>query len=330
MNPLPVPVGAGELLAAAALGCLVTVAFGAVMLPVLRRLRVAQVVREQGPQSHLGKSGTPTMGGVIFLLPAVAVGGFFAPTTPRLLALVAVAVGFAILGAVDDYLKVVRRRPLGIRARHKLAGQVTLGLILAAVAQLSGLGTHVDAPFRLGRFELGALYPALVVLVLIATSNAVNITDGVDGLAAGAAAIAFTGYAWIALARQQGELAVFALALAGSLAGFLFYNAHPARVFMGDTGSLALGGALGALAVLTKTELLLPIVGALFVLETLSVIVQVAYFRLTGGRRLLRMSPLHHHFELGGWSEPRVAAALWAVSFAGTVAGLLALRTLGG
>lgn len=325
-----VPVGAGELVAAAVLSALGAAGMGILALPVLQQLRLGQAVRPEGPSTHWGKAGTPTMGGVIFLVPAVLVGGFFAPTTLRLLALVAVTLGFALLGALDDYLKAVRRHPVGLKARHKLAAQASLGLLLAAAAQWSGLGTYVDLPFGLGRYELGPLYPALVVLVLSGAANAVNLTDGVDGLAAGASAIALCGYAWIALARQQGELAVWSLALAGALAGFLLYNAHPARVFMGDSGSLALGGALGALAVLTKTELLLPLVGLLFVVETLSVMAQVTYFRLTGGRRLLRMSPLHHHLELGGWPEPRVAAAFWALSLAGTVAGVWALRTLGG
>lgn len=330
MNPLPVPVGAGELVAAAAAGFLGAAVLGVLLLPALRRLKLGQVVRAEGPARHLAKSGTPTMGGVIFLVPAVLAGGFFAPTTARLVALAVVTLGFAALGFLDDYLKTTRRRPLGLMARHKLAGQAVLGLGLAATVQLSGLGTHLDLPFGLGRWELGAAYPALVVLILVAAANAVNLTDGLDGLAAGATAIAFTGYAWIAMARQQGDLAVFAVALAGALAGFLVHNAHPARVIMGDTGSLALGGALGALAVLTKTELLLPLVGLLFVVETLSVMLQVGYFRLTGGRRLFRMSPLHHHFELLGWPEPRVVAAFWIVAFMGTVLGLVALRTLGG
>lgn len=330
MNPLPVAVGTVELAAAAVAGFLGAAALGALVLPLLQRLKLGQVVRPQGPARHLVKSGTPTMGGVIFLVPAALSAGFFAPTTGRLLALVAVTLGFALLGWLDDYFKTTRRRPLGILARHKLAGQAVLGLGLAAAAQLSGLGTHVDVPFGLGRYELGAAYPALAVLVLISSANAVNITDGLDGLAAGSTAIALAGYAWVALARQQGDLAVFALALAGGLAGFLLYNAHPARVIMGDTGSMALGGALGGLAVLTKTELLLPLVGLLFVIETLSVVLQVTYFRLTGGRRLFRMSPLHHHFELVGWPEPRVVAAFWLVAFAGTVAGLAALRSLGG
>lgn len=303
---------------------------GPVFLPLLRRLRVGQVIRDQGPARHQAKAGVPTMGGILFLV-ALAVGvALFAEFTPALLAALAVTYGFGLTGFTDDYIKVVMQRPLGLRARHKLMAQLVLGLLLGFFALHQGLGSWVAIPFTKIVIDLGLFYVPFVVVVITGASNAVNITDGLDGLAGGASVIALSFYFFVSYVQGQTDLAIFAIALAGGTAGFLFFNIHPAKAFMGDTGSLALGGALGALAVLTKTELILPLVAGLFVIEAASVIVQVIYFRLTGGQRLLRMSPLHHHFELVGWPEQRVVTVFWVVALVCGALGLLAFMSLGG
>lgn len=303
---------------------------GPVLIPYLRRLRIGQTIRTDGPASHLGKAGTPTMGGLMFIAAtAIAVLGW-GQASPPLLVWLLVTLAFCVLGFADDYLKVVRKQPLGLRARQKLIGQILIGLGLYGVVTLMDLGTWVRVPLLQTTLELGAWYAPFVVLLLMATSNAVNLTDGLDGLAAGASVIAFSVYVFIAAAFGHADLAIAAASIAGGCAAFLFFNAHPAQVMMGDTGSMALGAALGSLAVLTKTELLLPIVGGLFVIEALSVIVQVLYFRLTNGRRLLRMSPLHHHFELSGWSEPRVVVTFWAVGVGFAACALISFRGFGG
>lgn len=305
---------------------------GQILIPLLRRLKAGQVVRTEGPRTHLAKAGTPVMGGLIFAIPAVLFTLALAPREPSLLVPVlvalAVALGHGLIGLADDYLKVVLHRPLGLKAREKLLGQVLLALGLAwAAADLLGLGTDVRVPFTGAALPLGSWYYVLIVLVVLGTGNAVNLTDGADGLLAGSAVAVFGFYSVVALLRGQGGLAILSAAIgAGSLA-FLYYNRHPAQVFMGDVGSLFLGGALAALAVLTRTELLLPVAGVLYVVETLSVILQVASFRLTG-KRILRMSPLHHHFELAGWPEPAVVRRLWLASVVGVALAWLGLGAM--
>ncbi|MCL8206930.1 MAG: phospho-N-acetylmuramoyl-pentapeptide-transferase [Actinomycetia bacterium] len=285
---------------------------GWVLIPWLRRLKVGQVVREVGPQSHLSKQGTPTMGGLLFVLPAAA---FTLLTFPRSAAawdLAGLLLAYAAIGFADDYLKVVKRRPLGLRARQKLAFQFLAAGIFTWQAMRLGAADVLKVPWD-GWWHPGVWFVPLALLAIVGSSNAVNETDGLDGLAGGAAVIALVFFA--AYAGRVGDPVAlfFAAVLAAGVVGFLRYNWHPAAVFMGDTGSLALGAALAGLAVLTRSTLLLPVVGGLFVLETLSVIVQVAAFRAFG-RRVLRMSPLHHHFELAGWPEARVVTTFWAVA----------------
>lgn len=308
---------------------------GPVVIPSLRKLKLGQRVRDDGPVTHRAKEGTPTMGGVLIMggvLPTVLFFGRLAATErlnpgrmELLLPLVVVCAGYALVGFADDFIKVVRRRSLGLRARHKLLWQVLLAGVLTAAVQHLDLGTHVIVPYVLRSYELGSLgYSLLGCLVVVGTANAVNLTDGLDGLAAGTCAVAFGVYWLIAVAARRSELAVFAAAFAGACLGFLKYNFHPARVFMGDTGSLALGSALGGLALLTKTELVLPVLGGVFVVETLSVIMQVLSFRLTG-KRVLKMSPLHHHFELCGIPEKRVVLGFYAASLFCAIAALVGL-----
>lgn len=303
---------------------------GPIFIPLLRRLKVGQTIRSQGPARHQVKAGTPTMGGLMFVGAATVATLAFTEPTAELWLLLGLFLTLGGLGFADDYLKVVKRRSLGLRARSKVVVQVAAGLIFFAAITSEGFGTWLQVPFTGITFDLGPWYALFVVLVIMGATNAVNLTDGLDGLAAGSSVISLAFFLLVALMKGQEDLAVFAVSLGAALAAFLFFNAHPAQVIMGDVGSLAIGAALAGLAVLTKTELLLPIAGGLFVIEALSVIVQVGYFRVTGGKRLLKMSPLHHHFELSGWSEPRVVSAFWSLSVLFAALALMGLRGLDG
>lgn len=292
----------------------------------MRSLQYGQQIREDGPGRHSEKAGTPTMGGTVFILTALLVSipaGMFSPV---LLTAVLVILGCGLIGFFDDYLKVAHHRSLGLKARSKIAAQIIIALILILLLQLTGLySTGLKIPFTMIVIDIGLFYPLLIFLLITASTNSVNLTDGLDGLAAGVSAIGLFAYAYIANLSGQSELSILAASLAAACLGFLVYNRHPARLFMGDAGSLALGGAFAAMAVLTKTELLLIIIGLVFVIEALSVIAQVISFQLTG-RRILLMSPLHHHFELKGWSEWRVVAAFWVGSFLSAILGVIAYR----
>ncbi len=289
-------------------------------IPMLQRLKIGQHVRDVGPQQHLSKAGTPTMGGVIFLAAAVLAGLVFIREWQGF-AVLLVALAFAAIGFADDYLKVVLARPLGLKARYKLTGQVIVSLLFFLVIWREGVDLSLTVP-GWGEIYLGMLYPLLMLLVLIGSVNAVNLSDGVDGLAAGLGIVTLVAGTVVALVQQQTGVALAAVGLIGALLGFLRFNFNPARVFMGDTGSLAIGGAVAAIAVLTGTELLLLLFGGVFVIETVSVIIQVLYFRATGGRRVFRMAPIHHHFELLGWSERRVCGWFWLTQSALAAVGL--------
>jgi phospho-N-acetylmuramoyl-pentapeptide-transferase len=320
-------------------------AFGPPMIGWLRRVKLGQKIRKEGPQGHLSKAGTPTMGGLLIVtaivVPTLLWGNFHSRDV--WLALLA-TVWLGAIGFLDDYLRVVKDYPNGLLGRYKLVGQVALGIVIGLVlviwpgpSALSPTVTHV--PFLKFRVvDFGVLFIPFVILVITGSSNAVNLTDGLDGLASGLVAIAavafagmcyvtghlkFSEYLNITYLRSAGELTVFCAAVLGAALGFLWYNCHPADVFMGDTGSLALGGALATVAVLIKRELWLIIVGGVFVAEALSVMIQVASFK-TRGKRVFRMSPLHHHFELGGWAESRVVLRFYIV---GALLALLSLST---
>lgn len=304
----------------AALICLL---LGPVLIPLLRRLKFGQWVRDDGPRRHLSKAGTPTMGGLMFLVGIAVAALLWAPRDAELFTVLLVALGYGLIGFIDDFIKVVKKRPLGLRAREKLSGQIGLGFLLGATAVWGlGRGTAVAIPFSNITLELGGWYLLFALLVLVSAGNAVNLTDGLDGLAAGTVFWAAVAYVFIAMGLGKTSLACFAAAVAGGCGGFLFYNRFPARVFMGDTGSLALGGALGALAVLTGTELGFLVIGGVFVLETLSVIIQVISYQTTR-RRVFLMSPLHHHFELAGWPEPQVVRMFWIMAFIFAVLGVI-------
>lgn len=312
-----------------AVSLVVTLLLGPIIIPLLRGLKFGQNIRSDGPSRHMSKAGTPTMGGVMFIAGTVAGGFLLGRGQSDGIIVLLMILGYGFIGFLDDYLKVVLKRSLGLRAREKLLGQILLAAGLAFWV-VNGLdrGTDLILPFS-GYFTLGGVHVnlgwwpflAFTVIVVVSTANAVNLTDGLDGLATGISMIVALTLMLIALVILKDGVAVSMAALAGGCFGFLFYNRHPAKVFMGDTGSLALGGGLGAAAVITGSELFLLIIGGIFVLETLSVIIQVISFQTTG-RRLFRMSPLHHHFELGGWSENRVVFTFWAATLIFAILGL--------
>jgi len=306
-----------------------TVLFGPIVIPILNKLRLGQYVRWDGPAGHFKKAGTPTMGGIIFILPLILVTVAFAGESVQALTAATVTLGYGTIGFVDDFIKIVLKRPLGLKARYKLSGQIILALILAGFAVFYlNRGTVVNIPVINIQLDFGLLYFPFVLLVLVGSTNAVNLTDGLDGLAAGITLFVAMGYIFISLVVGKPDLAIFSAALAGACLGFLVFNFHPAKVFMGDTGSLALGAAVASLAVLTGTELILPIIGGVYVIETLSVIIQVASFRLTG-KRVFLMSPLHHHFELAGWEEEKVVISFWMVAALFSILGIISLYNFG-
>ncbi|MBS4189128.1 phospho-N-acetylmuramoyl-pentapeptide-transferase [Bacillus sp. FJAT-49705] len=307
------------------MGFLVTVLLSPIFIPFLRRLKFGQSIREEGPKSHLKKSGTPTMGGIMILLSItittlIMTSKFSEPTVKTYLLLL-VTLGFGLLGFLDDFIKVAMKRNLGLTSIQKLVGQIIISIIFYFVFQQNDFSTVIHIPFTDFSYDLGWMYVFFIIFWLVGFSNAVNLTDGLDGLLSGTAAIAFGAFAVLAWNLSQFEISIFSVAVTGALLGFLVFNAHPAKVFMGDTGSLALGGAIATIAILTKLEIILIIIGGVFVIETLSVILQVISFKTTG-KRIFKMSPLHHHYELVGWSEWRVVVTFWAVGLLCAILGI--------
>jgi phospho-N-acetylmuramoyl-pentapeptide-transferase len=335
--------------AAASLTALVlSLLLGPLLIRKLREFQIGQVIRQEGPATHRTKAGTPTMGGLLILTAAIVPTMLWADlTNPFVWIAVLATSAFGIIGFVDDYLKIVRRSHHGLKPRYKMAWQIVVGigvglsLMVLAAEEPALYNTRLIFPF-FKRFipDLGWVYVPFAVLVLVGATNAVNLTDGLDGLAISVfavAAAAFTALAYVSthfefaqylqlvkLRSEAAELTIFCGALVGASLGFLWWNCHPADVFMGDVGSLALGGALGTVALLIKQEFLLAIVGGVFVIEALSVIIQVSSFKMTG-RRVFRMAPLHHHFELIGWSEPKV---IWRFLIIAIIFALFSLTTL--
>jgi phospho-N-acetylmuramoyl-pentapeptide-transferase len=293
----------------------VAAALSPLAIAVLRRHGYRQRVRDDGPQSHLNKQGTPTMGGIVIIVAFVAAVAVSQPLIGAVggavTLVIGLTVGFGLVGLADDWAIIKHQRSLGLRAREKLALQFVLAAgFLYLLRRLGFVNLVVLVPFGDALLRLGWWYYPAAAVFIVLTSNSINLTDGLDGLAAGLAAIAGVSLGALAIARGEPAMSAAVFALAGACVGFLWYNAHPARVFMGDTGALALGAALAGAAIAVKAELLLLIIGVIFYLEALSVIVQVAAFRLTA-KRVLRMSPLHHHLELSGWPEPRIVARMW-------------------
>ncbi|NLZ38645.1 MAG: phospho-N-acetylmuramoyl-pentapeptide-transferase [Firmicutes bacterium] len=306
---------------------LVGIVLAPFFISFVRRLALGQQIREEGPRKHLKKAGTPTMGGIIFLTAFAPAVWLFAPKSPELYLVIFLMLGNGLIGFIDDFLKVVRKQSLGLRARDKLLGQFIVVILFYLGWRTLGQTTVLTVPFTNYTIDLGILYLPFLLFFILGYTNAVNLTDGVDGLAGGTAVLALLAYLFIAVQQQNMSLAQFAAAMLGAVFAFLVFNLHPAKVFMGDVGSLALGAVLAGLAILTKTELYLLIIGGVFVVETLSVIIQVIVFQSTG-KRVFRMSPLHHHYELGGYSEWRVVTGFWTLGFILAVIGLLQLGAL--
>lgn len=282
---------------------------GPILIPILHKLKFGQSIREEGPESHQKKAGTATMGGIIFIISSMVSMIILVrkPSDEAMFALYAF-LAFGFIGFIDDFLKIVNKRNLGLRAYQKmlLLLIVSYGFGYYA-ANNPAIGTSIILPFTGKSFNLGYYYIPFIIVYFTATTNAVNLTDGLDGLATSITILVMTFFVIISYNMGYYTLSVFCSVIAGSLLGFLRYNAFPAQVFMGDTGSLALGGAVAAVAMILKLPLLIIIVGGIYVMETLSVIIQVAYFKLTG-KRIFKMSPLHHHFELSGWHETKVVS----------------------
>ncbi len=297
-----------------AVSLIVALALGPLVIRELKHFHARQSEREEGPQSHKYKAGTPTMGGVLILAALIVSCLIFNPLDLRKGLALFLTFGHGVIGFLDDSIKAIKHRNLGLTAKQKLAAQFVMAAIFCFILkEYLNFPTTLWIPFTTWNIDLGLFYYLFVFVMIVGTSNAVNLTDGLDGLAAGSCAITSVAYVVIAVALGYVHFVVFCAALTGACLGFLFYNQHPAKMFMGDTGSLALGGALAAMAILTKTELLLIIAGGLYVIEALSVIIQVISFKTTG-KRVFKMSPIHHHFELSGWSEVKVVTVFWSFS----------------
>jgi len=288
----------------------------------LKKKNMGQKIRQEGPDLHQHKMGTPTMGGVIVILTLVIIVWFLVPYNKYVLWSLVSTVGFGLIGLIDDLIKYLKKRSLGLLTRQKLFLQIIFAIIVTyCVQQNTDLGTEIWLPFFKNSINLGRMFIPFVVLVLVSSVNAVNLTDGLDGLAAGLIIIAMLSFALIAYVQNILPMSLFSLIIAFTSFGFLIYNFYPARIFLGDVGSLALGGALASVAIFTRTELFLLIIGGVFAIETLSVILQVVSVKLRG-KIIFKMSPIHHHFELCGWKEPKIIIRFW---IAGLILGFIGL-----
>ncbi|MFA9375146.1 MAG: phospho-N-acetylmuramoyl-pentapeptide-transferase [Lachnotalea sp.] len=296
------------------------------IIKYLTKLKAGQTVREDGPQTHLKKSGTPTMGGVLILLSIVIVSLFYITDYPKIVPILFVTLGFGIIGFLDDYIKVVLKRSMGLTALQKMFGEIIITVIFAYyLFNSTDYGTMVLIPFSNGTYkDIGMLAFPMMFIAIIGTVNGVNFTDGLDGLASSVTVLVATFFSLVAIISGSG-IEPITCAVVGSLLGFLLFNAHPARVFMGDTGSLALGGFVAATAYMLKMPLFILIVGLIYLVEVVSVMMQVTYFKLTKGKRIFKMAPIHHHFELCGWSETKVVAVFTIITAILCLVGLLAM-----
>ena len=314
-----------------------TLILGPLIIPFLKRLNVGQTIRDDGPQSLLVKSGSPTIGGIIIILSILITSLTSGMVNKDLIVALSATLAFGLIGFIDDFIKVVLKRSLGLRAYQKLLLQTFVAILLAIYqSNTSIVGTKIIIPFIDGNLQigninipqyldLGIFYIPFIIFVVVATVNSVNLTDGLDGLASGVTLIITGFFSLLAMSWGYNSLAIFASAITGACLGFLRYNTHPAQVFMGDTGSLALGGGVATIAILMNVALIIPIVGGIYFAESLSVIIQVISFK-TRGKRVFKMSPLHHHFELSGWAETKVVTVFWIVTVILCLIGILALN----
>ncbi len=312
------------------------------VIRLLKKMQIGQYIQEDGPPNHISKKGTPTMGGVFIILTVIISTLMWANINPYVLVNLSVMLTFGAVGFLDDYLKIKKKDNKGLSAKAKFFYQIILALLFSyLIYNIKGFDRHLYMPFFKNiQLDLGMYYILFMSLVIVASSNAVNLTDGLDGLAISPTIVAFgcylvfsyvaghkiiASYLHIPYISGAGEVCVFCGAIIGAGLGFLWYNAYPAELFMGDVGSLSLGAVLGTVAVITKQEIILILIGGLFVIEAISVICQVIYFKITGGKRIFRMAPIHHHFELKGWPEPKVIVRFWIISI---ILALLGLSTL--
>lgn len=291
------------------LSFLVSVLLGPVIIPFLKRLKAGQTIRDEGPKSHLKKNGTPTMGGILILSAMIVTSLFYMKDYPEINPILLLTLGFGLIGFLDDYIKVILKRSMGLTPLQKMAGQLVVTSLFAYyLLKVTDISLAAKIPFMPGvELDLGWLNIPLLFFIIIGTVNGANFTDGLDGLAASVTVLAASFLSAAAIGTGT-RIEPITCAVAGALMGFLLFNVYPASVFMGDTGSLALGGFVAASAYMMQLQLFIPIIAFIYVIEVVSVFLQVVYFKVTGGKRLFRMAPLHHHFELGGWSETRIVA----------------------
>lgn len=293
-----------------------TILLGIVVVPQLKKLKIGQVVRDDGPKSHLKKSGTPTMGGLVIVIVLVAILGFYAIKNPVFILPIVVILGFGIIGFIDDYKKLVLKNPKGLSPKLKMLGLfIVTAVFIILYINVFNMGTDIIIPFVNQPVTLSTgAFIVFTAFILLATSNAINLTDGLDGLASGVVAIIMTFFTIVAVRQQNHEMIVLGAASVGTCIGFLLFNFHPAKVFMGDIGSLALGGAVASIAIILKMPLYLAVVALVSIIDTLSVILQVTYFKITKGKRIFKMAPFHHHLELSGMKETKVVLIFWIVT----------------
>lgn len=312
------------------IGFVVNLVLCPMLIPFLTRLKIGQQVRDDGPSSHLGKSGTPTMGGIGIVISIVIASLIFFSGNMEVMLILGVTLCFGVIGFVDDYIKVVKKRSLGLRFIEKIVAQSVVSVIFIYFITVGNIGdfggsySEIIIPFTDINLELGILYYPFAYLVILGTVNAVNLTDGLDGLASGVMALVLVFFMFMAYTSYVVISPVVGIAI-GSLLAFLLFNAYPAKVFMGDTGSLALGGFLGCVALMLKLPLFLVIVGIIFIMEALSVMIQVGYFKISGGKRIFKMAPIHHHFELCGMKETKVVAMFYIITAIACLIGFLAV-----
>ena len=323
---MPVNGGGSAAIYTMLLAFVITVILCPIIIPILHRMKFGQPIRNEGPQSHKKKEGTPTMGGVMILAGCIISALVFSKGNPDTIVIALITLGYGIVGFIDDFLKVVKKQNEGLTPLQKIIFQLVVTVLFYIYIVKSGFGTDIYIPFTNGYYvDLGILFAPFLFFVMVGTVNSVNLTDGLDGLASGVTVLVAMFFLVISYFAGKAGLVYISSAMVGALMGFLVFNSHPAKVFMGDTGSLALGGFVASIAILTKMPIMLVIVGLVYVCESLSVIIQVTYFKATHGKRIFKMAPIHHHFELCGWSETRVVAVFSVITAVMCMVALLAL-----
>lgn len=304
----------------------ISVLLGPIIIPFLRKLKVGQMIREEGPKSHLKKSGTPTMGGILILTSIVITSLFYVKEYPKIIPILYLTLGFGLIGFMDDYIKVVLKRSMGLRAWQKMLAQLIVTSVFAFyLVNYSGISSTMLIPFWSGHYVSWGIFTIpLLFVIILGTVNGTNFTDGLDGLASSVTVIVATFFSVMAIGTNSG-IAPITCAVVGALLGFLLFNVYPASVFMGDTGSLALGGFVAGTAYMLQMPLFILLIGFIYLIEIISVILQVSYFKMSGGKRIFKMAPIHHHFELCGWSETRIVAVFSIITSILCLISLMAL-----